>query len=536
MSLTSSAPRRTRRTTVARAAATATAFAFGAAALSLPAAAYATGDEGKVDAPPKVVLKNGTLDWGVKESFREYVVGPIADGKITVAGGAKQAANNGPFTFVNGTGTYDTGSHAVATAFQGSVRFTGHGKQLDLELSDLKVNTEQLKGAITADFRSKDKESGEVTEGNDVGLADLDLTGIKPGTGDGGAMEYANIPSTLTEAGAKVFGAGYEPGTKLDPATLTVTPGGPVPPDPTTPPPTTPPPTPSTTPPTTAPPTPSTTPPTTPPTGGPSPSPTTGQPAESGVIVAGDLDWGVKEGFRTYITGPMANGKVALSGGAKKQGEIYRFPKGSGTYDASSKALDAKFAGAVRFTGHQGKLDLKFSDLTVKASGSKGTLVADISSKDKVTGKVTRTNDQKLAHLALPTGDLTAVNKVISLKNVPATLTAGGAKAFGGYYQAGEQLDPVTLAVSLDKNASLPPVPPSTGGNTATTPVTQGQGGGGVTGGGTTGGSGSLAATGSDVPTGVLLGAAGVLVAGGAAATFAVRRRSSAATATAAES
>ncbi len=79
MSATHPASRGPRRTTVARTSAIATAAA----------------DGGKPAGPPKLELKNGTLDWGVKESFRKYVAWPIAVGKITVSDGAKQAGATG---------------------------------------------------------------------------------------------------------------------------------------------------------------------------------------------------------------------------------------------------------------------------------------------------------------------------------------------------------------------------------------------------------------------------------------------------------
>ncbi len=241
-------------------------------------------------------------------------------------------------------------------------------------------------------------------------------------------------------------------------------------------------------------------------------SDTTEQPAVSGEIYSGNLDWGVKESFRSYIAGG-ARGKVELSGGAERQGDVYRFPDGSGNYDA-----DAKFAGTVRFTGHEGKLDLRISDLKVRANGAKGILVADLSSKDIKTGKVSHSDDLTLADLTLPAGGLTGTGKVLCLDDVPATLTEGGPKAFAGFYEAGEALDPINLAVSLDKDASLPGGTTGSGGTSGsgiggtggTGSDTEAFGTGGVTGGdgggGSTGGSGSLAATGADVPTGVLLG------------------------------
>ncbi|MDT3400430.1 HtaA domain-containing protein [Streptomyces sp. B1866] len=506
MTTTATAPRRARRGAFALAAAVATAAACGAA-LPLPAAHAASGAAPSATLP----LTDGTLEWGVKKGFRSYVTGPIAHGRILVADGARQAADNGPFTFPGGTGTYDTQAHAVNLGVRGTVRFTGHNGQLDLAFTHVKVTTKGTAGTIVADVVS----SGHVSD--DVPLASLDLSGITPGGGPGGAVTYANIPAKLTAEGAKAFNDMYQAGQELDPATLSVTPGTATP-------------TPSATP--TAKPTPT---PTATPTAKPTPTPTpTGKPtpaapprAASGRITDGNLDWGVKKRFRDYVTGPIAKGAVTVSDGAAKNGDGYRFQRGTGSYDATAQTLDARFSGAVRFTGHAGALDLKLADLAVKANGTKGTLYADVTSKDRETGKVTESNDVPLADLKLPQGGLTAKGDVVSLTAVPATLTARGATAFAGFYEQGEALDPVTAAVSLKKGAPLPATGTGidTDGGSAPAPAAATTGGGATGGGAVTGGSGALATTGSDLPSGALAGAAAALVTAGAAVTYATRRR-----------
>ncbi|WP_431044730.1 HtaA domain-containing protein [Streptomyces sp. P1-3] len=513
MTAPSTTARPTRRTgarPLALAAAVASA-AVGAAVLVLPAHAAEGG------AAPKLEITDGTLDWGVKEGFRKYVTGPIAHGAIEVADGARQAEGNGSFTFTGGKGTYDTSTHAVATTFKGSVRFTGHGGELDLKLSDLKVRTEGTKGAITADVTA----SGKTTD--DVALASLDLTGLKPGAGEGGAVTFAKIPAALTADGAKAFNDMYKEGQELDPATLTVKAGGPA-----TKPATTPPQSPPQTqtqspsqPPTGTPTRPHTGSPTPRPTGDPTATPTSpagspGQRPQGGTVVDGSLDWGVKKSFRDYVTGPISHGKITVSGGAKKTDGGFRFPGGQGTYDEKSRTLNAAFDGTVRFTGHGGDLDLKFSDLKVRGKGAKGSLVADVSAKDRETGKVTESDDLTVAELKLP-ASYGPKGEVVTLTKVPATLTKGGAKAFGGFYHSGDALDPVTVSASLDEGAALPG---GGSGGAGSEPSSSG-GSGGVVGGGT----GSLAATGAGVPSAALLGGAGLLAAGGAAAVFAARRR-----------
>ncbi|WP_267713376.1 HtaA domain-containing protein [Streptomyces sp. CoH17] len=169
-------------------------------------------------APAKGAIADGTLGWGVKESFRSYVVGPVAQGTVTVSGGAAQAAGNGAFTFKNATGTYDTDADRLTAAFRGAVTFKGHRSGdtygLDLTLSNLKATLDGGTGTLSADVNSL----GEQTKG--VVLADL-----KAGSGDleadGGVITVDGIAATLTGAGAEVFGT-YPAGTALDAVDLSV--------------------------------------------------------------------------------------------------------------------------------------------------------------------------------------------------------------------------------------------------------------------------------------------------------------------------
>lgn len=525
--------------------AAATATVLGTTALALPAyAAPGTADrtagDGKSTAQPAaaVPLTDGTLDWGIKKSFRDYITGPIADGTITVEDGAETNAD-GTFRFTDGEGTYDTDKHAVSTAFHGSVHLYGHQGALDIELSDFKVTTEGTDGFLSADVATGTGEDGTGEPEDlkqDVDLAALDLTGIEPGTGEDGGMTFADIPATLTADGSTAFAGYYEEGEKLDPATLNVRTGsggsggtgetggsaggsaatggsgsgsaggsstggsggtagsGD--------------------------------------TSGSGDSSTGGAAAKpaAGTIVDGNLDWGVKKSFRDYVTGPIANGKAELSGGATANSGGYRFPDGSGT--AESGSLDASFKGGVRFLGHEEggsySLDLTFSHLKVKADGTKGTLVSDVRSKDRESGKVTTHKALSVANLTLEAGALDPVKDVVTVKKAPATLTAKGAEAFGGFYEAGEKLDPVTAAVSLDENASLPGAGSGNGSGSGS-PGGSGDGAGASAGGagsvGGSGGTGALASSGSDLPSGALLGGAALLAALGAGAVGAAHRR-----------
>ncbi|MFK0176460.1 HtaA domain-containing protein [Streptomyces xanthochromogenes] len=489
---------RRRRRSVALAAAVATAASLGAA---VPASA-APAPQG---APPALELKDGALDWGFRESFRKYIA---AAGRITVADGAKQAAANGVFTFTGGTGTYDTATHATRNAFKGGVRFEAHGGVLDIELSDLKVATTGTKGAITADITTKDQ-SGKDQVKDDVALADLDLSKVRPGSGAGGAMVFKDIPAALTKAGAAAFNGQYKEGDPLDPATLTVTPvttpdrprpsDGPKPSDPPKPSDKPKPSDPSRPPGTPVPPT--------------APTPV---PAGQSKVSDGRLTWGLKESFRRYIN---SGGGTKAADGAKKNGGLFDFSLGGADLDAKARKLDASFKGSVNFSYPAHQLDMTFSDLKVKAEGNKGTLVLD------VTTPKGRKDDIAFATLDLSRADYTAKSGVVRLAAVPAAFTAEGAAAFandttGSMYKAGDAIDPLDLAFTVRDGVALPQGSGTGGG---TVPVSDTTPSGTV--GSSVGGTAALAATGAGVPAGALLGAAGAVAAAGAAMLYAARRR-----------
>ncbi|GGR95428.1 hypothetical protein GCM10010252_37730 [Streptomyces aureoverticillatus] len=176
--------------------------------------------------------------------------------------------------------------------------------------------------------------------------------------------------------------------------------------------------------------------------------------AKPRTVQGGRLDWGIKASFQSYVTGPVAKGSWNLRGGAATVGgSQFRFHSAKGSYDADSGAFTAAFSGGVHFTGHKKggsyALDLTISRPTVKVSGGSGTLYADMVSKDKGTGRVTSTAQVPLASLDVSGIDMKGGTGPIALTNLPATLTAQGAKAFAGYYAAGTRLDPVSLSTDL---------------------------------------------------------------------------------------
>lgn len=361
-------------------------------------------------------VSGGRLDWGVKSSFQTYVTGPIAKGSWNLNGGTGTVGES-QFRFHSASGNYDPDSGALRSAFSGGVRFVGHEKasgayELDLTISNPSVRISGSSGTLHADIRSRAKSSGQVTTRSQVALASLNLNGVDM-RGGSSPIALTGVPATLTGDGAKSFAGYYTAGAPLDPVNLSVdvtsadtTPGG----------------------------------------------SDADKDAKGGEGAKGDepskseadfadaaLDWGVRRTFREYVSGPIAEGKWKLAGGAKDGGALYRFPGTKGSYDVKKAELTADFEGSVHFTGKD--VDVLLKKVSVSVKDDKGTLSAD---------------GTALVTFAAP---LKPKKDLILVEEAPAKLTEEGAELFGSLYQGGAAMDPVTLAIALDESADIPALP-----------------------------------------------------------------------------
>ncbi|MEV7896943.1 HtaA domain-containing protein [Streptomyces cyaneofuscatus] len=380
-------------------------------------------------------VQGGRLDWGIKSSFQSYVTGPIAQGSWSLTGGAATVGGS-QFRFHSANGSYDPATGAFSSGFSGGVHFTGHKKadgtnELDLVISRPTIKISGGSGTLFADMVSKERGTGKVSNRSQVPLATLGLGGINM-KGGSTPIALTNVPTTLTAQGASAFAGYYTAGTPLDPISLSVDTEAPAEQP------------------------------------KPAPSATKDEDAKkaedekkkdaekakdkekAGRFEDAAVDWGVRRTFREYVTGSIGQGKWTLADGAQDGGALFRFPQGKGTYDAKKQTLDADFGGSIHFTGAH-DLDLKFAGVTVAVTKGEGTLSADVTS-----GGTTRKDVPLITFTAK---DFVPKEGLAVLTEVPATLTEDGAKAFGSMYKAGTEMDPVSLAVAVDDQAQLPPLP-----------------------------------------------------------------------------
>jgi Htaa len=402
-------------------------------ALALAAVALMASAGGAAAATTPV--KGGELDWGIKSSFREYIKHAASEGKVEVTGGAAEAAD-GSYRFPVVSGSYDEATEVNEVQYAGSVNYSAYGGVLDITISDPKVVLEDESGAIFAHAISGSTNYGEIE------LVELDATGVTPVAG-AETLTWQGVKSAITAAGEPVFGS-YPAGTAFDNVANTD-----------------------------------------------SWVPTA--PLVTTAVAGGELDWGVKASFNSYIRNFAEEGKIALSGGAvEAEDGTFRFPAVSGTYDPAAEENEVDYAGSIHYTAYNGLgggtplLDITIKDPKVVIVGESGTLYADVVSRSESSGELEEFDDLDLVELDASGITPVAGEDTLSWEAIATAITADGEPVFGNY-PAGTAFDPIDLT---DSWVPTPPfVEPG------------GEEGGGSSGGGDTGGTTSTDTTTTEVGT-----------------------------------
>ncbi|KAM9866042.1 hypothetical protein ACIFOC_00953 [Leucobacter aridicollis] len=186
-------------------------------------------------AAPSSDVTGASLDWGIKESFRKYISGPIAQGNATLLGSTAQSAA-GTYQWADGSGESATdGSYAsVGFGVGNGVHFQGHSMQIDGEdvavldatfTNPRVVITSPTTGELRMDVQGYEfkstTERGEPFARTDAPIASLTLP--EP-TAEGTTLTWTGASAVLTEEGSIAFGGGafYAPGEALDAVTFSL--------------------------------------------------------------------------------------------------------------------------------------------------------------------------------------------------------------------------------------------------------------------------------------------------------------------------
>ncbi|MEW6867452.1 HtaA domain-containing protein [Trueperella pyogenes] len=397
------------------------------------------------------------LNWGLKESFRNYVSGDFAKGKWELSDGA-----TGTFTFPLKDPKQFTPGKYDNLDFAGKVHFTAHHGLLDLAIEQPTVRKGDSgwelvvtvavnpfdKSKIADALAGKIKIDKSKIATKRVVLATLSEPEVS-GTNDEQTIHFRSVK--LTAEGAKSFANFYKEGQELDPMTIKVTKGksdGAEKPKTDEKP------------------------------SQPQPqgkekadTPRAAEPKDNNTsedkaaakqcvvdphkkrVTQGTLSWGLRASFTTYIRGAIAHGKWDLNG-ASWDGTNFNFPVSGGTFNTKTKSGTIYYSGSVHFTGHDGVLDLTISRPSLTINGNSGALYMNVVGSD-MSGKKFDLGRVHFANAAID--KISATDTALNFSASSVTLTAAGAKAFAGFYKAGEALAPLSGKATLVPATSCDP-------------------------------------------------------------------------------
>lgn len=205
--------------------------------LAVPAAAQ------DADTPEQIctTATTGTTNWNVKESFNNYLEGPIANGGMYKYKGGIETSGG---IITEGTRASRSLDWPVASAdieagtvtHSGTVHYTGHNAYtgddatqapdnfvLDNSFSNLTVElTDEITGRILVDYRSREfvdtTTVADFKSGTQAELATITFDTPVDLTADGAVT--ATGTTVLTTSGVDVFGGFYDEGAELSNLTL----------------------------------------------------------------------------------------------------------------------------------------------------------------------------------------------------------------------------------------------------------------------------------------------------------------------------
>lgn len=164
-----------------------------------------------------------------------------------------------------------------------------------------------------------------------------------------------------------------------------------------------------------------------------------------------ELHWGVKESFRNYISGSIANGEWTTENGASYETPAFRWENGTGTFASDLSEGSVAYTGDIHFTGHDGAMTLDLSNPEIVFTGpDSAQLVLSMGSADTAGTEITY--EPVVAAKVDLSGFDAGDGSMLTIENAPVALTAEGADAFNGEfgdYYAGQELDPLALNIAV---------------------------------------------------------------------------------------
>ena len=165
--------------------------------------------------------------WGVKESYRGYVAGPVAHGTITATDGAVwrdgSGTAKGPFLWTIESSSFDPETETGYVQFNGKVITSGHDDVLSLTLSNPRLEIDGDEGTLVADLNFRPfigfgVPPAPLQARTDVDFASVDLSGVDWTPHSNGLYTITDAPMTGLPAAMQLIGWDqfYGPSVPLD--------------------------------------------------------------------------------------------------------------------------------------------------------------------------------------------------------------------------------------------------------------------------------------------------------------------------------
>jgi hypothetical protein len=164
------------------------------------------------------------------------------------------------------------------------------------------------------------------------------------------------------------------------------------------------------------------------------------------MVSGATLSWGFKQSYINYVN-RLSDGSITTSG-VSQSGGTFGWSGGTGKYNEDGSKGVVSYGGALRFTGHKGIMDSNFKNIRVQFNGpNSASIIADVVANN-MEGETSTAHSVYMATISLA-GNRTSSGSTVTWSNAPVSLTAAGATAFGGFYEAGQAMDPATLSITL---------------------------------------------------------------------------------------
>lgn len=161
------------------------------------------------------------------------------------------------------------------------------------------------------------------------------------------------------------------------------------------------------------------------------------------------IGWGTLERWRSYVSGSIAQGSWDLDGDVAYEMPNFVWSNGSGTVALDGSTAELNATGSITFSGHNDLLRVTIANPTLDVlDETRAVLKLDLEATDMSGAEDVSAEQVEAVTLTLEDG-FRVDDRSFTLTASDGVLTEGGVTAFGGFYDVGEPVDPITVSGTI---------------------------------------------------------------------------------------